>query len=150
MKEIKKNCLRCGDEYIPVNNAQKYCSDCGCGYHRKYEQVETVTCRECGKEFKTSCSNAVYCSKECARIWHNKAKAMRRKENKRYCVVCGTELTDYQHRRYCSEECKKNNKVKYYQPKKAKKEKVTSLDDIALKAREEGLTYGQYVVKYRL
>jgi predicted nucleic acid-binding Zn ribbon protein len=150
MREIKKNCLHCGREFVKTGNSQKYCSDCGSGYHRKYEELESATCKECGKEFSPSCPTMIYCSKECARNWHNRARAMKRKENKRYCVVCGALLTDYKHRRYCSEECKKKaNRIKVFRPKR-KAKKMASLIDISAKANEEGLTYGQYVAKYGL
>ncbi len=89
-----------------------------------------------------------YCSPRCRKDAYNK----RLKElNPRYCIVCDKLLTDNKHFKYCSEECKMKAQemqtVRYY--KKDKKE-TSSLSEIAKKATEEGLTYGQYCIKHGL
>lgn len=80
------------------------------------------------------------------------------------CVVCGT---IFQKRKKdhvcCSQSCQLKRRREYekemnalYRAQKKEKEndiKKTNhekIADIAIAAREEGLTYGQYVVKYKL
>lgn len=65
------------------------------------------------------------------------------------CKCCGIEFdSTKQNRRYCSDECKK--KISR-ERKRRKKEYVTkpnaAVIDIAVKAREAGMTYGQYVAR---
>ena len=78
------------------------------------------------------------------------------------CIICGTEFKPSKSTVVCcSESCKKkrqreNEKAKHAEyreeQKKSKKKKTNhkQLADIAIDARKEGLTYGQYVVKYGL
>lgn len=157
MREIKKNCLHCGSEFVKTGRSQKYCPTCGrirSKKVRKYEKLETTTCRECGKEFKPTHYISVYCSKECSKAWHRaNINRLRRESREARCIVCGELITDVKRRKYCSEECKKNNRVKFYQPKDNARntaKHTASLSEISAKANEEGLTYGQYVAKYGL
>lgn len=149
MKEIKKNCLCCGREFVRNSGAQKYCSTCGelRRKKRKYKENELVTCRECGKEFLPTHYISVYCSKECSREWNKKnLRMLRRQARDVRCVECGEKITDINRRKYCSDECRFGIKL----PKAKKKKKLNDLSVIARKSNEEGLTYGQYVAKYGL
>jgi hypothetical protein len=76
-----------------------------------------------------------------------------RKFNLFKCKICGKDFkTTYNHTKCCSEECRKENakinskhwadKQKQIKPKK--KEKKLTVTDIAVKAREAGMSYGQY------
>ena len=80
-------------------------------------------------------------------------------EKVRICPVCGGNVTD-RNRKYCCEECSKKgyirNQIKRNKErdKRLKKEKEkragrqkreSSLQELARKVREAGMTYGQYV-----
>lgn len=79
-----------------------------------------------------------------------------RENNTVKCKICGKEFTtDSYIKKCCSEECvKKNAKINvkaYNEKQKAmrtakpkKKEKKLTVTDIAVKAREAGMSYGQY------
>ena len=98
-------------------------------------------CLECGKEFETVNNRQKYCCEIC-----------RRKHGKIYdplgerifkCQYCGKEFTSNQRKKYCCAEhgIKANNKKRY----KKKMHQSTSLSEVARLAREQGLTYGQYM-----
>ncbi|MCI9249737.1 MAG: hypothetical protein HFG99_11475 [Dorea sp.] len=80
-------------------------------------------------------------------------------EKIRTCPICGREFVTGR-RRYCSESCSREARIEYQ--KKANREmsrkprpvsavprgkpkRESSLQEIARKAREAGMTYGQYV-----
>lgn len=80
-------------------------------------------------------------------------------EKTRICPVCGGEVTD-RNRKYCCEACSKKGYIKKQiernkerdQRLKEAQEKNTGrrrpespLEELARKAREAGMTYGQYV-----
>lgn len=77
------------------------------------------------------------------------------------CIICGKEFTARRDsQKCCSSECRKENasryqKAKYYktsrtakspEPKRPK----NNITEIAVAARAEGLTYGQYVARYEM
>ena len=78
MKIVDKPCERCGEMMFSVASIQKYCPNCHkaveVGYRqasrekrrnaRKSNAVEK-RCEFCGKTFKTSRGNKIYCSLEC-------------------------------------------------------------------------------------
>ena len=63
-----KYCLRCGKEYLPHNNNQRYCSYL-CRVKKQNEKQAakryTLRCAACGGEFIASCKEAKYCSAKC-------------------------------------------------------------------------------------
>lgn len=79
-------------------------------------------------------------------------------ETAKICPVCGKEFTE-KNRKYCSHECSnegyrrrqaKCSKERYHAEKERLKEagkvkKESPLQEMARKAREAGMTYGQYV-----
>lgn len=83
--------------------------------------------------------------------------------DKKYCVVCGNEIdrSNNRHARVtCSDECRKIHEEKLFRSryeiqkdkwhKKTEKPKRTrsrkkSLADVALEARQAGMSYGKYV-----
>lgn len=119
-------------------------------------------CINCGEHFKIKFrSNEKYCSKKCSTEFYRNTH-----KEKKYCVVCGKELTG---RRvsYCSDECRYQNQLtiqrernkeeykSYKTEEKPKKKrgrpkKGQKLQDINALARAEGLTYGQYCAKHML
>ena len=52
--------------------------------------------------------------------------------------------------KYCCDDCKKMGAKKIRQAERTKRKPSTSVRDVAKKAREQGLTYGQYVAKIGL
>ena len=100
----RKNCKKCGKEYIPNYNSQKYCEEC-----RKR------TCEYCGKIFtiKKSKFTQRFCSKHCRAlsisreilIICRKDRHRNRKNNR--CIVCGKEFEHWagRNRKYCSRDC---------------------------------------------
>lgn len=86
MKVVDKQCERCGEMLFRVPSIQKYCPNCRkaveAGYRqasyekrrnaRKSNAVEK-RCEFCGKTFKTSRGNKIYCSEECCHKAQNAA-----------------------------------------------------------------------------
>lgn len=78
------------------------------------------------------------------------------------CKVCGKEFeADKHQRRCCSDECREINKkeneriasLRYRElrmKKRKKAENQQKIIDIAVEARKQGMTYGQYVAKMYL
>ena len=81
-------------------------------------------CEICGTEFETNRTNKICCSKKC--------------QVKRNCIV-----TEQQRKNRYYEE-KQKNLIKEAMPKS----NHDAIANIAIAARKEGLTYGQYVAKY--
>jgi len=75
------------------------------------------------------------------------------------CTICGASFeTTNIHAKYCSDPCRKKASRKSYRQAKAKekeelerkKNMQQSIIDIAVLARQAGMTYGQYVAKMGL
>lgn len=76
------------------------------------------------------------------------------------CAYCGKEFTGLHSRRYCSEECKKlgyterlrkeaeKKKQNRKKPARKKGKPNQEIIDIAVLARQAGMTYGQYVAQF--
>ena len=83
-EERKKNlltngkiCAICGDEFIPTNGSQKYCSpECSrIANNLKLKQIKLhKVCVICGKEFVTHSYDAKTCSPECSLILRRKPR----------------------------------------------------------------------------
>lgn len=67
------------------------------------------------------------------------------------CEICGKEFTPRHHRQlYCTKECaneseKQNKIIRKRRPKVVYEKKNQELVEMTVKARELGMTYGQYV-----
>ncbi len=93
------------------------------------------TCVVCGKQFDSFVNNQKTCSAECRkinedRVWHERYERLK--------MEGATE-------RIKAKEEKNNFPIPH---KKREKKKKLTIDDIAVLARQEHLTYGQYVAKY--
>lgn len=150
-----RKCEQCGSEFTPKCRGQKYCT--GLCYEMAMEakgieesQVRRVPknpkaiCPECGKEFERTYNAQRFCSAECRQKYSNKKSTLFHLN----CAWCGKAFTYDRKKRYCSEECKliANNKKK---PIKRKAPSMTA-GEIGAMARQEGLSYGQFVAKYGL
>lgn len=104
-------------------------------------------CPVCGKIFGTEGkARKTYCSVECREKHYAKVK-----KSKLYfqCEYCGTPFKEGSTNPYCSDECQNmysSGRVK----NTGRKKKALSIVDISKRAKAEGMTYGQYVVKYGL
>lgn len=69
-------------------------------------------------------------------------------ENERYCICCGDPLEGKQ-RLYCTK-CHEGKRPRRNQMPETRRGPLVglTLDDVALKARETGMSYGQYVAKH--
>ena len=86
MKIVDKPCERCGEMMFSVASIQKYCPNCRKAVEVEHQKAETEKrrnarksnavekrCEFCGKTFKTSRGNKIYCSPECCSKAHNAA-----------------------------------------------------------------------------
>ena len=84
---------------------------------------------------------------------------------KKKCVICGTEFMPIKGTQLCcSKECRAKRDVQikelWYEEQRKKKDaenrklipksNYEEIVDVAIAARKEGLSYGQYVAKYKL
>lgn len=112
-------------------------------------------CKNCGVDMRIGWKRKrTYCSDECRKAYHSTRIVFN-------CLICGNKLKGQQ-RQYCSDECKKKGKSKLQHERnksiyksvriksKVQHKPKMTVDEVVIKAREEGLTYGQYVAKYRL
>ena len=112
-------CEYCGKEFtVPIMSSIKVCGDCR-HEHRHIERE--YICTDCGKPFTTIAMYAFRCP-TCRRERANRQKAKRGRDQ-----------------RYSD---------KLPPLPRIKKQKPSSLAEIAKKAAEMGLTYGEYVAKY--
>ena len=78
MKIVDKPCERCGEMMFSVASIQKYCPNCRKAVEVERQKARTEKrrnarksnavekrCEFCGKTFKTSRGNKIYCSSEC-------------------------------------------------------------------------------------
>lgn len=120
-------------------------------------------CPVCGKSFETIRSNKIACSPACAgvrkkqydqRVCAKARAATRERLGTRICVQCGKEFEpNHPAKVTCSPMCQKKRDREitrscgYTKKKKIKKDASNSkqIIDINAKAKEMGMTYGQYV-----
>lgn len=133
-------------------------------------------CKWCGKEFKAA-GPRIYCSRICANLAelekrkerykkkHSKLPVFKDKpeeERKRICQHCGKEfVAEYAVQRYCTTACQKaaNNEQRYARKSAYRQEtkKVrrkgrheSHIAEINARAREMGMTYGQWQAQKQL
>ncbi len=130
-------------------------------------------CAICGTPFEAY-RNRKYCSKECAvraaeetRIRQLRERGGRTLGDIIICPTCGKNfLYSSSRKRYCSVECQKkaqktrideaipvqaaSRKITQGDTVRPKKKRAKTMSEIAKAAREEHLSYGEYVVKYGL
>ena len=109
-----------------------------------------IKCPQCGKEFEKTNAQK-FCSAKC-RQKYNRAK-WRKKTYKAVkifeCGWCGLFFQSGKKAEYCCEECRQKGENR--KRNRGRRSKNTlSIDAIAVAARKEGLSYGQYVAKYGL
>ena len=88
MKIVDKQCERCGEMLFRVPSIQKYCPTCrkvvdveqhkaSNEKRKKAAKSQTVEkrCEFCGKTFRTSRGNKIFCSFDCCRKAHNAQNA---------------------------------------------------------------------------
>ena len=110
-------------------------------------------CQLCGGVFTTRHNSQQYCCKSCA----NTAKADRNYDARKAsvfkltCAMCEKPFTNIRKRTYCSTECRlqANGRGGRLKPKDKKAEKPNmTIAEVCVAARQQGMTYGQYVAKF--
>ena len=127
--------------------------------------MEKKVCVVCGKEIESKRSVSLCCSRKC----YNKWWRMRNPKESRplqKCIICGTEFQPLRKGHICcSQKCRRKRnaivteqtkKNKYYEEVQRKKVREAmpesnhkAIADIAIAARAEGLSYGQYEANKR-
>lgn len=107
-------------------------------------------CIVCGKYFEATAGNARYCSKECKYIaFKQNRNNNNNRETEFSCAWCGKTFISQRKKKYCSKECRMSANGQ----KVSTKTKINtyanaivpgSLADVVQKARDAGLSYGQY------
>lgn len=165
-------CLYCGKEFQPKTKNQKFC----CRNHgdryrydtqRRKEAIEK-TCPICGKVFEASgyAIKRIYCGDKCLKAAMKKRRAEERLEQPpnavvdwidpseiKICPVCKENfVATRKNQKYCSEKCKGKAKRQREEERAMKGPTKTnaSLSEIARLARENGMTYGEYVAAKRI
>lgn len=146
--ELTKICAVCGKAFVTKRPNKRTCSaECSVELERKRTRINNKShrgvCRECKKEF-VGYKGQKFCSVAC------KNKYIRRNKGKVRCMcrVCGAEFLSEFKTDYCSENCRLiayNMGVSAAKKERRKSKKRDSLSEYALKARNAGMTYGQYV-----
>lgn len=117
-------------------------------------------CAVCGKLFDGE-RNSRYCSKECIaeakREAHKRLLKERGGLNMGDIITCPTCGKNFQYsssrKRYCSVECQRKaqrTKTGEKTLPRPRKKRAKTMAEIARAAREEHMSYGEYVNKYRL
>lgn len=109
-------------------------------------------CAICGKKFQAGNALAMYCSKQCKREGEKRREKAGEK-NIKYCKWCGEMFwANSGTQKYC---CPAHGKAALrgkIPPNKVEdaKKKRESIEEIAVKATEMGMSYGEYVGKYQI
>ncbi len=145
--EYKKICKNpdCRKPFTTHYPQQVHCSS-RCKYlmdverqKKKYAESDDrySICKVCGKKFIKSVSFRAFCSQEC----RDEVKKNSSNLSERECECCHKIFkTAIEDKLFCSARCRKIGK----------KKKIMSIEDVARAAREEGITYGEYVTKHNL
>ncbi len=115
-------------------------------------------CAVCGTPFEAH-RNKIYCSKECAVRAAEETRIRRLRERGSYvvgdiitCPVCGKNfMFSSGGKKYCSAECQRKARklgISKATPMSPRKKRPSTLAEVERKSREEGMSYGEYVVKY--
>ncbi|MDY3373310.1 MAG: hypothetical protein SOX50_08565 [Terrisporobacter othiniensis] len=109
----------------------KYAIEIGIGdYKKKPSNAKIYTCKYCGKGFfkkQSDILSRVYCSDKCKKDEYNRRAREKRNEKKAICSKCGKEFIKIGSEKYCSKECRMEErkcpicnkifKVRYDNPK---------------------------------
>jgi predicted nucleic acid-binding Zn ribbon protein len=153
-------CIVCGKEFIKVGNKKTCSPECSKkrktmitaishGYSYKYKKFR---CAICGKEYLAIRKNSKTCSTVCGALYQ--------KSNRKKLYECTQEeidnaLKNREKSNIAARNCKRRSRgeidldenEKYNRHEKAS---TKVLVDINQKAREAGMSYGQYVARYGL
>ena len=159
-----RSCEYCGKPFTTGYARQKFCSkECHYQYQLQEKRESNIKerklherqCPCCGNKFTTAYGMKIYCSPSCS-VEGQKIKAAGRKkgmqpkalpkEITKVCINCGNEFKTSAHKqKYCSPAC-----MQEMRKKSKKQKKILSISEIAVLARESGMSYGQYVQKEQL
>lgn len=110
-----------------------------------------MKCLYCGKYFKPKSDHDYFCKESCRHSFNLYGE----KQTTCVCIYCGKTFETKRRKKYCSRECYllRNGHMsdKQAKPKKTKgKKKIMTIAEINEAARSEGLTYGEYVARYKV
>jgi len=109
---VERNCISCGEKYIPSHKKQEYC---GHKCHGKFlgqsnKNSVNVSCERCGKQFErrvSAVNKKNYCSLDCVKLPTTKN-----------CEACKKEYkvgsSHWQTSRFCSKSCAKSGKNHHF------------------------------------
>lgn len=132
---------------------------------KKAKVFEPRKCVVCGTEFMPRREEHICCCSKCSQKRWRIMNGLFFESDMKKCVICGTEFLQKSTRHICcSEKCqrkrnamisKEPQKKRYHEQREKQKAQEAmpesnhkAIADIAIAARAEGLTYGQYVAKY--
>lgn len=107
-------------------------------------------CLHCGKEFTTKGNRGMYCCEKCKKDHYSEQKRWSRWKRILVCEECGRMFNSKGAKKYCCAECRvlaTNTKTR---KNVFTKEPSVNIETVTRLAREEGLSYGQYVAKHNL
>lgn len=106
-------------------------------------------CVACGKEFTPNRGKQIYCSAECRIKRNSNKRKIECTQRKFICQYCKKVFVSKMKKKYCSFECctKANTKTKTKTRRRITAFPSLSIEQINKLAREQGLTYGQYMTK---
>ena len=126
-RQVKKECVQCGREFVPKHHRQINCSkECSTAHGKARSKViydllhkkeANPACVQCGKTI-TSRTRRVTCSAGCARdrqiqLTRSKRAPYSREEAERECVQCGKIFsTKHPNKISCSAECARKRHVR--------------------------------------
>ena len=149
-------CKRCGVSVAEMKPNTLYCSTCRREIARENSRVQnkkiaekrkaalnTKPCELCGKEI-SALGNNRYCPTCRDKV------ATQRKVDARgkvvSCQCCGNKFLSIRKALYCSEECRKEfARHPKMTPTKKRSAARLSIEELALMAQQNGMTYGKYV-----
>lgn len=147
-KNLTRRCVMCGVEFRTARREQFLCSR-SCSAERTAAifncKLSPRKCRVCGKDFTPKNKFQWTCSKECCQ------EARSAEWRYRYvdCEVCGKPFQKINGALTYSKECAKV-RAKERRSEKRKtimyKKPEVSISEMSSRARESGMTYGQYMV----
>lgn len=78
-------------------------------------QMKTITCKYCGKEFEAPTASYKYCSQTCKRkFWNENPRAKAKPKPRKKileCEVCGKLFEGLEGQRYCGKQCINKTKI---------------------------------------